>query len=323
MPGIDLRPFTSADLPTAGRLLASRHTCHRQQEPLLSPRYEDPATAEDALTQIWNLDDASGSVAESGGNVIGFLLGAPKENRTTWGPNIWVEAAGHAVVEPETVRDLYGHAAGTWVQQGRTAHYVVVPSHDQAVVEAWFRVGFGQQHMHAVRAVGPTPPSTASSVTIRSARRTDIPVLALLDRALSVHQALSPVFSSAHPPSLEEAVAEWEAEIDNPAFVNFVAERDGVVIGSAIGCSIDQSSMHVGLSRPDRAGHLAFAAVLPEHRGLGAGRALGNAVLGWASQHAYPCVVTDWRVTNLLSSRTWPRLGFRDTFVRLHRVVGF
>ena len=37
----------------------------------------------------------------------------------------------------------------------------------------------------------------------------------------------------------------------------------------------------------------------------------------------YGCVATDWRVTNLLSSRTWPRLGFAESFLRLHRLVGY
>ena len=31
-------------------------------------------------------------------------------------------------------------------------------------------------------------------------------------------------------------------------------------------------------------------------------------------------MVTDWRVTNLLSSRFWPRRGFRTSFLRLHRL---
>ena len=33
-------------------------------------------------------------------------------------------------------------------------------------------------------------------------------------------------------------------------------------------------------------------------------------------------VVTDWRAPNLLSSRAWPALGFRPTFLRLHRLLG-
>jgi hypothetical protein len=34
-------------------------------------------------------------------------------------------------------------------------------------------------------------------------------------------------------------------------------------------------------------------------------------------------VATDWRQTNLLSSRTWAALGFVPTFLRLHRTVGY
>jgi GNAT superfamily N-acetyltransferase len=95
------------------------------------------------------------------------------------------------------------------------------------------------------------------------------------------------------------------------------------VIGSAVGCSLEKSSAHNGLARPDNAGFLGFAAVFPEARGLGAGRALGEAVLQWCADVGYNSVVTDWRVTNLLSSRTWPRLGFEQTFHRLHRLIGY
>ena len=64
------------------------------------------------------------------------------------------------------------------------------------------------------------------------------------------------------------------------------------------------------------------ALVIGAARGLGAGRALGEAVLGWSHEAGHAACVTDWRATNLLSSRAWPRLGFRDTFWRLHRLVG-
>jgi GNAT superfamily N-acetyltransferase len=77
------------------------------------------------------------------------------------------------------------------------------------------------------------------------------------------------------------------------------------------------------LTRPGHAGFLAFAAVFPHARGLGAGRALGEAVITWTAQTGYDCVATDWRVTNLLSSRTWPRLGFAESFLRLHRLVDY
>jgi len=81
------------------------------------------------------------------------------------------------------------------------------------------------------------------------------------------------------------------------------------------------SSDHKSLALPPGAGFLGFASVLPEARGGGAGRLLGEAVLDWARKTGREWVVTDWRMTNLLSSRAWPRLGFRPTFYRLHRAI--
>ena len=58
--------------------------------------------------------------------------------------------------------------------------------------------------------------------------------------------------------------------------------------------------------------------LIDDHRdNAGAGRMLGERILAWAREAGYPTIVTDWRMTNLRSSRTWPRLGFRPTFYRL------
>jgi ribosomal protein S18 acetylase RimI-like enzyme len=84
---------------------------------------------------------------------------------------------------------------------------------------------------------------------------------------------------------------------------------------------IEKSSQHTSLARVENAAFLGFAATLPEARGSGAGLALTNAGLDWAREHGYPVVVVDWRETNLLASRFWPRRGFRRTFLRLYRSI--
>jgi hypothetical protein len=33
-------------------------------------------------------------------------------------------------------------------------------------------------------------------------------------------------------------------------------------------------------------------------------------------------MATDWRATNLLASRFWPKRGFATSFLRLHRWIG-
>ena len=40
-----------------------------------------------------------------------------------------------------------------------------------------------------------------------------------------------------------------------------------------------------------------------------------------AYEHGYETMITDWRMTNLLASRFWPRRGFRETFLRLYRSI--
>ncbi len=57
-----------------------------------------------------------------------------------------------------------------------------------------------------------------------------------------------------------------------------------------------------------------------EKRGSGAGLALTAASFAWARGRGYPAMVTDRRVTNLLSSRFWPKRGFRTTFL-LYRSI--
>ena len=321
MPGLELRELTTADVPAAGRLLAERHRRHRLDEPLLSAAYEDPALAAAEVAAALAGDGASGAVAVRDDAVVGYLVGAPKSS-STWGQNIWVESAGFAVEEAEDIRDLYAFAARRWVADGQTAHYALMPAHDADVVDAWFRLAFGHQHTHAIQESRALDVSPGDDLIIRRARRDDVPALARLELVLPEHQGLSPVFSSGAMPSLAEVESEWNEDFDDEDFTVFVAESGGAVVGSAIGCSIEKSSLHTGLARPTNAGFLGFAAVLPQARGLGAGRALGETVVSWSAGAGYDGVVTDWRATNLLSSRTWPRLGFRNTFVRLHRVVG-
>lgn len=322
MSRICVRPFVADDVPAAGALLAQRHAQHRLGCPLLSARYEDVAAATAEVAAAFATGGASGSFAVRDGQPVGYLLGFPRPGEA-WGPNIWVESAGHAAADGETLRDLYAVAAAGWVESGLTAHYAVVPATDAQLVRAWFRLGFGQQHCHGLRGLPAQAPVCPAGLTIRRAVREDIPALAELEVELPRHQGQAPVFSAAAVPSAQETAGEWAKDFDDPSYTTFVAERNGTVVGSAIGCALEKSDGHTSLARPDNAGFLGFAAVFPSARGHGVGRALGQTVLDWAAQAGFGCVVTDWRVTNLLSSRTWPVLGFAESFLRLHRLIGY
>jgi ribosomal protein S18 acetylase RimI-like enzyme len=261
-------------------------------------------------------------VALRDGQVAGYLVGIAK-TEAIWGANVWVDAPGLAAASADLVRDLYAVAAAAWVGQGRTNHHVVVPATDPTLVDAWFTLDFGQQHLHAVveapgASLGVVP---RSELIIRTATLDDLSPLIELERVLPLHLAGSPVFSRL-PVEPDDAIeAELRADLVDPKYRFFVAEHDGRVIGASIGCSVELSSGSTGIVRPDRAGYLAYAAVLPEARGLGAGRALGDAVLAWSRDEGYRSVVTDWRSTNIEADRAWRAMGFRPTFRRLHRAI--
>src|SRR5687767_3359181 len=114
MSRLEIRPFSDDFLDAAGELLAARHRAHRATEPLLPVLYEDPAAARAEVEALLALEGASGTVALRDGEVVGYLLGVRK-NDELWGANVWVELAGHAVREPEDLRDLYAAASRVWV----------------------------------------------------------------------------------------------------------------------------------------------------------------------------------------------------------------
>lgn len=289
----------------------------------MDPAYEVPSATRPQIEALLADSTVTGWAATRGGALAGYLIGTSKDE-SVWGRNAWIEAPGHAAEAPDVVRDLYAVAAGTWVEAGRTNHHVLVPATDSGLVDAWFRLDFGQQHVHAAReapsaAFGVVP---RSELMIRRATIEDVELLVELERVLPLHLAGSPVFSRLPVSTREEIIAELNDDLVDPRYHFLVAEHESRVIGTGIGCSLEMSSGSIGLNRPPNAGYLAYVAVLPEARGLGAGRALGDAVLAWSRDVGYAWVATDWRSTNLEADRAWRGMGFRPTFRRLHRLIG-
>jgi GNAT superfamily N-acetyltransferase len=319
MTRLELHAFSETFLDDAARLLAARHARHRQAEPLLPPRFEDPAAARAEIEALLATDAADGVAATRDGRLTGFLVGTRKD--ASWGPNVWVEPAGHAVARAEDVRDLYAAAAAHWVEGGRKAHFAVVPATDPELVDAWFRLGFGQQHAYGIQEL----PEVEWPQGVREAEERDVDALIALAPELSGHQRRAPVFSGLSADAdddPEEQRKELLEELADDTVASLVAEQDGRIVGNFFVCPLEVSkSTHYGLARPERMSFLGFAITDPAVRGSGAGLALTQASFAWARSRGYEAMVTDWRVTNLLSSRFWAARGFRTTFLRLHRLL--
>jgi ribosomal protein S18 acetylase RimI-like enzyme len=318
---LELVPFADEHLDDAGRLLASRHARHRRAEPLLPERFEKQSAARDELAAAWRAENASGWAAFRDGRLVGYLVGAPRDDES-WGANVWVEAAGHAAEQAEDVRDLYALAAARWVEEGRGRHYALVPATEPELVDAWFRLGFGHQQAQGVQELRENVDvAIPAGFEIREPTAGDVEALIDVELALPSHQRASPVFSERPLPTAEVLREEWRKTLAGDEERLLIGARDGRPVACWSTCAAELSIWYHGLARPERASYLAFAATLPEARGSGIGVALTNAALARARSDGYESMVTDWRVTNLLASRFWPRRGFRPMFLRLYRSI--
>jgi Acetyltransferase (GNAT) family. len=200
---------------------------------------------------------------------------------------------------------------------------VVTPATETAVIDAWFRLSFGLQHVHALREL--PPPGfvgrAATDLSVRPAERRDIDALIGLDPVLPIHSSRSPIFSPIKMPMPHESRDDIEHDLTDPRFTPLVVEHAGRIVGAATACSLEVSNSNTKLMRPPSCGFLGFAVVDPEARGLGAGRALADAVLVWSRDQGYEWVATDWRSTNIEADRTWRAAGFRPSFLRLYRSI--
>ena len=309
--------FPPSSSPPPAELLAARHRAHRAAEPLLPERYEDAAAAQAEVEALLALEDSSGAVALRDGRVVGYLLGAPRPN-PIWGEHVWVELAGHAVEEPEDLRDLYAAAAGRWVDEGHVRHYALVPASDPAarrrLVARRLRPAARARDPGGARdglAGGRAPRRGARC---RRARRAD--------PAAAAPSVARPIFAGGLPAEdPDELRAEILEDLAKPEIGDLVVERDGRIVGAFELVPVELSSVHAGLARPDGAALLGWAATHPDVRGSGTGVALTEGAFAWARERGHDVIVTDWRVTNLLSSRFWPARGFRETFLRLYRHI--
>ena len=297
MPSLEIHPLSDLRGEAAG-LLAERFARQRAAEPLL-PEVDD---FESHLP-------ADGHVATRGGTAVAYLGGALDEEQQMFR---W-QFAGHAASEPEALRDLFALQAA---ELGVSRFMLTVPAGAPELVDVWFRLAFGCQAVWAVREVTPVEPR-AFAGTIRPAAPADVEELVDFEEILYSHQGDSPSFSGLTMPSREEVRQEFDAVWGDESYIPFVASDGERLVGMLALYRRPEGDLRVPAGNID----LAFAATRADVRGSGAGLALTEFAFNWAHEQGFQSMTVDWRSVNLLSSRFWPRRGFRLQYLRLYRAV--
>jgi GNAT superfamily N-acetyltransferase len=254
----------------------------------------------------------------------GYLIGDPVLDNL-WGRSGWVRFGGCALAadqDPELVRDLYAVVGARWVGAGCFTHFALMPAVDVALLGRWFALSFGIEHVHALLSLEtldlPRPPEPPE-VEIRRAGPQDRAELESLSEVIWRHQVQAPVWGI-HLPEREAFHRQEYGDLSTDTEVAiWLASHQGRAVGIQGYYPIRFSPENPLI--PEKCVHLCAAGTREEVRGRGIGRALTWHVLQHAQSAGYATCETDWRSTNLLSSRFWPRQGFQPAVYRLVRRV--
>jgi ribosomal protein S18 acetylase RimI-like enzyme len=321
---LQLLPFTAEHLPQAGELLAQRHAHDRAACPALPARFEDPAVARVAVAQTWQRPFTTGTAALDGDRLVGYLIGQAKAD-TLRERHVWVPLTGHAVAADQDAGlygDLYAAAGPRWLAHGCFNHFALVAASDQPALSAWFALSFGMEQIHGLADLNrlnlhPTP--LDHGLVIRPAVPTDRALLAELHDVIARHQLGAPVWGMTLPealPEMRQGYAELVDEADVTTWLALDGERP-------VGVQAYYPDPHSDedLLSPADCTSLHAASVVAAARGRGIGLALSQQGLLGARAAGYHYCLADWRSTNLLAARFWPRLGFAPVAMRLVRRV--
>lgn len=315
-------PFTTEHLAEAGALLAQRHQAQRQSQPLLPARFEAPSAAHSLLESLWATKGARGYALVSDEGLRGFLISRPL-TAPIWGRTAQIPFPGHALapgVDPDWYRDLYAVLAADLTADGFFSHQAIVPTHDPRIAEALFNLSFGKEQVHAIRPpADPGDYELPAGVTVRRAGPGDLEGILGIAHLIAAHQAVSPVFGPLLPEQPGDWREGWAEMLADAEIAVWIALQGAQVIAHqawAMGPATPSD-----LLMPERSAYLEVAAVRPEWRGHGLAKAMTAIGLQEMAESGRPVAVTDWRAANLLSSRTWPKVGFEPVAFRLTRRI--
>jgi len=321
---IEIVPFQDKHSEEAGALLAERHRRDRLRLPELPARFETSAAAAAAVAATWQQAGAIGVAALRAGLLLGYMLGRPLIDET-WGRSAWVRPAGCALAPDENaemVRTLYAALAAPWVAQGIFFHFALLPLADPALIHAWFSLSFGIEQIYGLADLAqldlaPLPPMPG--LEIRRAGPADRQTLGDFSDIIWRHQVQAPVWGIMLPEVVAEQRTGWAELVDDPKIVVWLAFLDGEPVGCQ--CYWPAEPGDDDLLTPASCCELSVAGTRPHVRGRGVGTALTRHNLAQARAAGYRFCLTDWRSTNLLAARFWPRQGFRPIAYRLVRRV--
>ncbi len=316
--------LTRESVEEISELLVGRHKRERKVFEGLKAEFEDLAIVKPLIEKLFDEDIVIAIGAYENSKLIGYIVSQVMKS-DVFGRCAWVKYEGTALAEnsePEVYRELYCHIADLWLKAGCLKHYVIVPAGDQEVTKAWLHSGFAYEQvfgMNKLTKQSLVENKSAGDIRIRKAEGSDADVLKSVSGIILSHQAKSPTFAAALP-ELFGAIEKGYAGLasDDSAHV-LLAYKGEELLGFTCGYFDEDSNQNMML--PHKGMELGVAATIPSKHKMGAGTLLTKHLFNNAISAGYEYSMTDWRITNLTSSKFWPKMGYKPYAYRMIRNI--
>jgi GNAT superfamily N-acetyltransferase len=302
-------------------LLANRHKRERMKFKGLNKIFEDVMLVEKIVTKKLSekMTIAIGAFEES--QLIGFLISTIM-NDDVFGRCAWVKYDGMALAEgvtEEVYRELYAHIANEWLKAGCQKHYVIAPCGSSDVIKAWLQSGFAYEQVFGLQELEAVEIQSIENVTVREPSSSDIEDIKSISSLIMSYQAGSPTFAAALPEMFKEIEKGYVGLIeDSEAHVILAYENEDV---QGFVCGYFEDEDRDNMMIPYKSTELGVAGTYSNSQNKGIGTLLTQSLLNDALKVGYINSTTDWRITNLKSSKFWPRMGYKPYAYRLVRNI--
>ncbi|MDX8362970.1 GNAT family N-acetyltransferase [Cytobacillus sp. IB215316] len=317
------KPFIDDFLTEAAGLLANRHKRERLKFPALPNQFEKIEAAYKAVEALWRKENSTGIAIFEDNQMIGYLIGnfISTELRSR---HIWIDYAGLAISEncnEELFRDLYAQIAGKWIDYGCFDHYVLVPAGNSRLVDAWLKLGFSFEQVHALCDINiqDSEIDNLTDIQIRLAEKEDRQSIIDMADLIVSHQTEAPTWAVDLPENLPKFRKGYGEIIEDKEAKLWLAAKEDHLVGFQGYWEAKESDSNMMI--PENCIELSIAGTKKEVRGLGIGKVLTQRGLSDAKRNGYQFCLSDWRMTNIQSSRFWPSRGFYPIVYRLTRKI--
>lgn len=314
----EFKPLSIDDISAMTDLLI-----HRQNmEGEVFPSLKNSCLNIEYITKILEnlfLNKVIGIGAFTNKELVGYIIGEIKIDHLR-GRHVWVPYEGIAIrmdQSAELIRHLYAEVSVIWLEQGCFMHYSIIPLGNQAYYDAYQRLSFFIQQVHAVMDIEDYKPfENISDAEIRVANKMDGEMMSKMSSIIQSYHNVAPTFELALPEVVSDIKDAYQNIVEENNGMCLIAIKDSKELGFQVYYPITSDLM-----TPDIGVELSIAGTYYSHMGKGVGKKLMNEGHKIMIEKGYNNMVTDWRITNLASSTFWPKCGFKPVAYRMVRHI--